>query len=69
MKLVDNWKQAWRWFSVQALTIVMVIPLVWDSLASDIKEFLPENLEPWTLAVVAGAGLIGRLIDQNKAEK
>lgn len=67
MKLVEDWRDAWRWFSVQALAALMALPLVWVSLPSDAKSFLPDSAEPWVLAVLAAGGLVGRLIDQNKA--
>lgn len=67
MKLVPDWKQAWRWFSVQALAAIVALPLVWGMLPSDVKAFLPEGWEPWVLVSLAAAGIIGRVIDQNKA--
>jgi protein-S-isoprenylcysteine O-methyltransferase Ste14 len=66
MKLIPNWREAWRWFSVQALAALVLLPVVWMALPPDIKGFLPDSWEPWTLMFIAGAGLIGRLVDQNK---
>lgn len=67
MKLVDDWKSAWRWFSVQALAALVILPTVWAALPADAKGFLPDGAEPWILAALALAGVVGRLIDQNKA--
>lgn len=67
MKLVEDWKQAWKWFSVQALAALVILPTVWAALPADAKSFLPDGAEPWILAALALAGVIGRLIDQNKA--
>lgn len=64
MKFVTDWKNAWRWFSVQALAALVLLPVVWMALPPDVKGFLPESWEPWTLIFIAGAGLIGRLVDQ-----
>jgi len=66
MKLVPNWREAWRWFSVQALAVIMVLPVVWVALPADAKGFLPDSWEPWTFVVLAGAGIIGRLVDQKQ---
>lgn len=68
MKLVDNWKDAWKWFSVQALAVIVALPFVWASLPADIKGFLPDGAEPWVLVVIAVAGVLGRVIDQSKVE-
>lgn len=37
MKLVDDWKSAWRWFSMHALVLAGVIPTVWAELPPDLK--------------------------------
>lgn len=66
MKLIPDWKQAWRWFSVQALAAIMALPIVWGMLPADVKGFLPDVWEPWVFVVLAAAGIVGRLIDQNR---
>jgi len=66
MKLIPDWKKAWRWFSVQALIAIAALPVVWSMLPSDVKTFLPDGWEPWILVGLALAGLIGRVIDQNR---
>jgi hypothetical protein len=65
MMLVTNWKSAWRWFSVQAMGAIVALPLVWAALPGDAKSFLPDGAEPWVLAALAVAGIMGRLIDQS----
>lgn len=66
MKLIPDWKDAWRWFSVQALAAIMALPVVWSMLPADVKGFLPDGWEPWVLVTLAAAGLIGRVIDQGR---
>lgn len=66
MKLVEDWKNAWRWFSVQALAAILVIPVVWASLPNDVKGFLPSSWEPWVLTTIAACGILGRIVDQKK---
>lgn len=66
MRLVENWKSAWRWFSVQALGVLVALPLVWGVLPADVKAFMPDGWEPYVLILLAAGGLLGRLIDQNK---
>lgn len=67
MKLVSDWKEAWRWFSVQAFAAIVALPFVWVALPADVKGFLPDTAEPWIFMAIAAAGLIGRLVDQKKA--
>lgn len=67
MKLVANWRDAWRWFSVQAMAAIVALPLVWASLPADVKGYLPDGWEPYLLMVLAVAGIMGRMVDQSKA--
>ena len=68
MKLVPNVKSAWKWFSTQALTALMALPLVWITLPPDVQEWLPEAWRPWVLSAVALGGLLGRMVDQGTAK-
>jgi hypothetical protein len=67
MKLIPDWKQAWRWFSVQALALIIALPVAWAMLPADAKAFLPDSWEPWVLVILAAGGIVGRIIDQNKS--
>jgi len=67
MNLVADWKDAWKWFSVQALVVIAALPVIWAALPADTKALVPDGWEPWIFFVLAIAGVIGRLIDQNRA--
>ncbi|WP_416414155.1 hypothetical protein [Pantoea sp. App145] len=41
MRLVDDWKRCWRWFSIHCLTLAGVIPVTWVSLPDDLKSHIP----------------------------
>lgn len=64
MRLVPDWREAWKWFSVQALTIIMVLPLVWAGLPSDAKSWIPESWHIPIIVFLGAGGIAGRLIDQ-----
>ena len=66
MRLIYNWREAWKWFSVQFLAVLGLLPLVWGSLPDDAKAFLPEGYGPWVLTTLAVCGILGRIIDQKK---
>jgi len=66
MKLIPDWKDAWKWFSVQALAAIIALPIVWASLPSDAKAFIPDGWEKWIVILLAVAGILGRVIDQNR---
>lgn len=64
MKLIENWRQAWRWFSVQALAAIAMLPLIWPQLPPQVTEWVPDSWKPWIIVLLAIGGLTGRFIDQ-----
>ena len=64
MQMVDNWKAAWRWFSVQALAALVALPVVWASLPEDTKAMMPDGWAKWIMFAIAVGGLVGRLTNQ-----
>lgn len=64
MKLVPDWREAWRWFSVHVFLILAALPPVWATLPADVKAFLPIEWQPWVLCALALAGVLGRVKDQ-----
>lgn len=67
MKLVDNAKNAWKWFSVQALAISGAMPLVWLNIPDEMRNTIPPDYVMLATCVMAVLGLIGRVVDQRNA--
>jgi hypothetical protein len=53
MKLVENWKDCWKWFSVRALAAIGLLPAVWMMLPEDLRAYIPVTWLPWIAAAVA----------------
>ncbi|BBJ59156.1 hypothetical protein EAS17NKHM_025520 [Enterobacter asburiae] len=66
MKFVEDWRRAWRWFSVHALITAGAIPSVWVNLPGDLKDAIPPEMMGTVTAIVAVCGLIGRMVNQKK---
>jgi len=64
MRLVPDWRSAWRWFSVQSLAIIALIPVVWPALPPEAHEWIPPSWRPWIVFALALGGIVGRLVDQ-----
>lgn len=64
MRLIPDWRSAWRWFSVQALAVIGALPIVWSMLPPDVKSLLPAGWGMWVFVVLAVAGVLGRVVDQ-----
>ena len=65
MRLVDNARDAWRWFSVQAMALTVAIEGAWLAVPADLKNRVPET---WVDAVTMGLlvlGIFGRVVKQS----
>ncbi|MGL6208712.1 MAG: hypothetical protein ACRC14_02640 [Paracoccaceae bacterium] len=69
MKLVSNWKSAWRWWSMRFASLAIAWEAAWLALPPDVMASLvsPEGQGKVT-AVLMVAAMIGRLIDQGTAK-
>lgn len=68
MRLVENWKQCWKWFSIHALVISGAIPSTWVWLPPELKASIPPSLMGAITAVIAICGVAARVIDQTKPD-
>lgn len=64
MKLVDGWRRAWRWFSVQALAVSGAGAAAWLMVPDDMRAAVPREWLATGAIVLAVLGIIGRLVDQ-----
>lgn len=64
MKLVDDWRDWWRWNSTHVAAIAAVLPGAWASLPPELKAQVPEGVMPYVAGVLFFAFLIARLRQQ-----
>lgn len=64
MKLIPNWRRAWRMFSVQAMTAATAILGAWQAFPPDLKDALPEAWVHGSAMALLVLGIVGRLIAQ-----
>lgn len=69
MRLVTNWKRAWRWISVQAMVLAGALQGAWMFVPDDLRASIPPGVVQGFTIVLLTLGVIGRLVDQTpKAE-
>lgn len=66
LKLVDDWKDALRWFSVNCMLIAATIQGVWASLPEDMRASIPTGIVSGITIFVLVLGVIGRLVKQER---
>ena len=67
MKLVPNWKSAWKWLSVQFVAAAGAVQLSVLAFPDSMRGWLPDWLTHLLAVGLLLAAVLGRLVDQNKA--
>ncbi len=65
-RLVENWKEAWRWFSLQAMALVVAVQGAWAAMPDDLKQHFPSWLVTALSVSLLLLGIGGRLVRQYK---
>ena len=66
MRLVDNWRNCWRWFSTQAMVLAGAIQGSWLFVPDDLRSTIPPQwLQGITIALMC-MGVAGRLVKQKE---
>ena len=63
MNLVDDWKQVWKWFSVQGLAALAVALILYDNFGI-MQDYLPPNAFHVAMGVLGALSIIGRVVKQ-----
>lgn len=63
MKIVSNWRSAWKWLSVQFLAL----QVAWQALPAEAVAVIPLAWQGYITLGLALAALLGRMIDQGTA--
>ena len=64
MKLVAEWKSAWKWFSVQFVAAAGAVQLSVLAFPDTIRTWLPDWLTHVLAIALLSAAALGRLVDQ-----
>lgn len=64
MKLVQNWRQAWKWDSVRIFGAMAALATAWNQLPIELQQAVPADLRNYIVAFVMVVGILGRLRDQ-----
>ena len=64
LELVDDWRRAWRWVSINCMVLAGAVQGAWLVLDADQRAALPPYTATVVTIVVLAAGVAGRLIRQ-----
>lgn len=69
MKLIANWRKAYRMLSIQAMAIATAIQGAWMFIPEDMKASIPPTIVQWVTMGLLAFGIAGRLVDQPKVKQ
>jgi hypothetical protein len=68
MRLVEDVRRAWRWFSVQAMVWAIAIQGAWEFIPDDLKAGFPPKVVSAVTVGLLVLGIAGRLVKQTPTE-
>lgn len=66
MRLVDNWKHAWKWASVNCMAAAASVQGAWIYIPDDMRDKAPHHLVGIVTMVLLFLGIAGRLTQGGK---
>lgn len=63
IKLMSDWKRAWKWMSIWAMILAGAIQATYSALEPEQKKSLGKYSQPITIAILA-LGVAGRMVRQ-----
>lgn len=66
MKLVDNWKSAWKWYSVHIMLVIVALPEIWAYFPQEFKDSLPPHALMYITSVLGVSAILARVFSQEK---
>lgn len=68
MKLIANWRKAWRMLSIQAMTLAGAVQGAWMFIPDGMRSSIPANVVQAVTIALLVLGVVGRLVDQPKTK-
>jgi hypothetical protein len=64
MRLITEWRQAWRMLSMQAMGLAAAVQGAWLGLPGDLRAMVPPHLVYYLTLALMVLGIVGRLVHQ-----
>ena len=66
MKLVEDARKAWRWFSMQCMAGAVAVQGAWEMVPAEMKAGLSDKHVRYVTVTLLVLGIIGRLLKQGE---
>lgn len=64
MTLIENWKSAWRLWSVRILAVLAAVATCWMMIPDSVKALIPEQYLGYIVGFVSVCAAVARVIRQ-----
>jgi hypothetical protein len=68
MKLIKDWKKAWKFLSVQLMAVGSAMSVTYAQLYDKMKDHVPPDKMMYIVLAVFVGGILGRVISQGMEE-
>jgi hypothetical protein len=63
LKLIDDWREGWKYLSVQCFALAAAVNGTWYSIPDGLKSSIPANYVTIGSVILAGVGILGRFLE------
>lgn len=63
--LVENWKSAWKWISMNCMAAALAVLGAWGALPESMQATISPEMLKWIAMGLLVAGMVGRLVKQD----
>jgi len=67
-ELVEDWRNAWRWLSVNCMVLAAALQGSWLYVPDDMKASIPPHVTSGATVFLLALGVVGRLKKQDPCE-
>lgn len=64
MQLIENWKSAWKMWSVRILAVLAIVATSWAAVPDSVKVLIPDQYLGYVVGFVSVCAAIARIIKQ-----
>ncbi len=68
MKLVRNWKHAWKWISMWCMGAAGALEAAWLAVPQHLLKDIPDEYKMAVTIALLVLGFVGRMVDQGSDE-
>lgn len=66
IRLVEDWKQAWKWLSINCMALAAAVQGAWLYIPEDMRQSIPNKYITGVTFALMVLGVLGRLVRQGK---